>query len=181
ESYGNFAIEEGRYTLYAEGDQIADQGKYIVTWKKEDGQWKLHRDIWNTSNPAPMSSKNEKIVRQFMLEHFKNPTIIYEMCTDDLIVHWAWGDSTYPASEVFRILSPPTDPRLEIDDCFASGNKVGMRFRVLFDHPSGNQVIRDELLIFRMEGDRVAEAWAYFDRRYEQEQRDELDALVSKR
>ena len=52
ERYGNFAIEEGRYTLYAEGDQIADRGKYIVTWKKEDGQWKLHKDIWNTSNPA---------------------------------------------------------------------------------------------------------------------------------
>ncbi|MEN8187294.1 MAG: DUF4440 domain-containing protein [Bacteroidota bacterium] len=53
ESYGDFAIEEGRYKLYAEGDQMADQGKYIVTWKKEDGQWKLDRDIWNTSNPAP--------------------------------------------------------------------------------------------------------------------------------
>ena len=53
ESYGNFAIEEGRYTLYAEGDQMVDQGQYIVTWKKEDGQWKLHKDIWNTSNPAP--------------------------------------------------------------------------------------------------------------------------------
>jgi hypothetical protein len=128
-----------------------------------------------------MSSKNEQIVRRFMLEHFKNPTIIYEMCTDDFIVHWAWGKSTSPASEVVRILSPPTDPHLEIDDCFASGNKVGMRFRVLFDHPSGNQVVRDELLIFRMEGDRIAEAWAYWDRRYEHEQRDELDAMASKR
>ena len=54
ESYGNFALEEGRYTLYVEGDQIADQGKYIVSWKKEAGQWKLDRDIWNTSNPAPL-------------------------------------------------------------------------------------------------------------------------------
>ncbi len=126
-----------------------------------------------------MSSKNEQIVRRFMLEHFKNPTIIYEMCTDDFVVHWAWGKSTFPASELVRDLSPPTDPHLEIDDCFASGNKVGMRFRVLFDHPSGNQVVRDELLIFRMEGDRIAEAWAYFDRRYEQEQRDELDAMAS--
>lgn len=53
ESYGRTVIEEGRYTLYAEEDQVADQGKYIVTWEKENGQWKLHRDIWNTSNPAP--------------------------------------------------------------------------------------------------------------------------------
>jgi len=127
------------------------------------------------------SSKNEQIVRRFMLEHFKNPTIIYEMCTDDFIVHWAWGESTYPASELVRMLSPPTDPHLEIDDCFASGDKVGMRFRVLFDHPSGNQVVRYELLIFRMEGDRIAEAWAYWDRRYEQKQRDEFDAMATVR
>jgi len=53
ESYGNTAIEEGRYELYAKGHQMLDQGKYIVIWKKEDGQWKLQKDIWNTSNPAP--------------------------------------------------------------------------------------------------------------------------------
>jgi len=53
EKFGTIAIEEGRYKLFVEGDQIVDQGKYIVTWKKEDGQWKLQRDIWNTSNPAP--------------------------------------------------------------------------------------------------------------------------------
>ena len=53
ESFGNIAIEEGRSTLYVEDDQIAGQGKYIVIWKKEDGQWKLHKDIWNTNNPAP--------------------------------------------------------------------------------------------------------------------------------
>ena len=28
-------------------------GKYIVVWKRDGGQWKLHRDIWNTSMPAP--------------------------------------------------------------------------------------------------------------------------------
>ena len=126
-----------------------------------------------------MSSKNEQIARRFMLDHFKNPEIIYEMCTDDFVVHWAWGKSTSPASEVVRILSPPKDPHLEIDDCFASGNKVGMRFRVFRDHPSGNQVVKNELLIFRMEGNRIAEAWVYFDRRYEQEQRDELDAMAN--
>ena len=21
--------------------------KYVVVWKKADGQWRLHRDIWN--------------------------------------------------------------------------------------------------------------------------------------
>ena len=54
ESCGNTIIEEGRYKLYVEGDKEVDHGKYIVTWAKEDGQWKLHRDIFNTSNPAPV-------------------------------------------------------------------------------------------------------------------------------
>jgi ketosteroid isomerase-like protein len=29
-----------------------DQGKYIVIWKQDGGQWKLHRDIFNSSLPA---------------------------------------------------------------------------------------------------------------------------------
>jgi uncharacterized protein (TIGR02246 family) len=52
EGYGDLAIEEGRYKLYTTGDQMIDQGKYLVTWKKENNEWKLVRDIWNTSNPS---------------------------------------------------------------------------------------------------------------------------------
>jgi len=51
ESFGDIAIEEGRYKLFVEGDIVADQGKYIVTWAKVDGKWKIQRDIWNTNNP----------------------------------------------------------------------------------------------------------------------------------
>jgi uncharacterized protein (TIGR02246 family) len=53
EGRGKTAFEVGRYTLYAEGDAVADQGKYIVIWKKKKGGvWKLHRDIFNSSMPA---------------------------------------------------------------------------------------------------------------------------------
>ena len=51
--FGNTAIEEGKATLYAEGDVIIDVGKYIVIWEKIEGKWFLHRDIWNTSMPVP--------------------------------------------------------------------------------------------------------------------------------
>jgi uncharacterized protein (TIGR02246 family) len=50
---GDSAIEIGKYTLQGEGGQVLDAGKYLVVWKQEDGQWKWHRDIWNTSMPAP--------------------------------------------------------------------------------------------------------------------------------
>jgi hypothetical protein len=47
------AHEVGKYTLMGDGDKVLDAGKYIVIWQRQDGQWKLHRDIWNSSQPAP--------------------------------------------------------------------------------------------------------------------------------
>ena len=52
EGYGDTASEVGRYTLEGKGGQVLDQGKFIVIWKQEAGQWKLHRDIINSSMPA---------------------------------------------------------------------------------------------------------------------------------
>jgi uncharacterized protein (TIGR02246 family) len=52
EELDDTAIELGTYTLFAASGQQIDQGKYLVVWKEEAGQWKLHQDIWNTSVPA---------------------------------------------------------------------------------------------------------------------------------
>ncbi|NTW25804.1 MAG: DUF4440 domain-containing protein [Lentimicrobium sp.] len=52
--FGKLAIEEGNYSLFVQGDQLVDQGKYIVTWKQEGGKWIIFRDIWNNSTPAPV-------------------------------------------------------------------------------------------------------------------------------
>ncbi|ALD22448.1 YybH family protein [Hymenobacter sp. DG25A] len=46
------AIELGNYTLFGGAGQLIDQGKYMVVWKQQGGQWKLHQDIWNTNIPA---------------------------------------------------------------------------------------------------------------------------------
>lgn len=53
ESLGDTAIEVSTFTLQGEGEQVLDKGKYIVIWKQEGGQWLLHRDIFNSSMPAP--------------------------------------------------------------------------------------------------------------------------------
>ena len=55
EVHGDTVIEIGRYRLLAAGDAVADQGKYIVVWKNDNGKWKLHRDIWTTSQPPAAS------------------------------------------------------------------------------------------------------------------------------
>jgi ketosteroid isomerase-like protein len=39
------AIEVGRATI--ESAASALEVKYVVVWKREDGSWKLHIDIWN--------------------------------------------------------------------------------------------------------------------------------------
>lgn len=52
EGYGDTASEVGRYILEGGGGEILDQGKFIVIWKRKAGQWKLHRDIINSSLPA---------------------------------------------------------------------------------------------------------------------------------
>ena len=52
EVHDNTGFEIGKYTLEVDGGQVIDKGKYMVIWKNESGQWKLHRDIINTSMPA---------------------------------------------------------------------------------------------------------------------------------
>lgn len=59
---GDYAYEVGKYTAYAQPEGAAepvavDNGKFIVVWKKQaDGSWKLHRDIYNSSVPAPAAN-----------------------------------------------------------------------------------------------------------------------------
>ena len=52
EAFGDTAVEVGRYHLYVEGGAEANNGKYVVIWKKLAGGWRLHRDIWNSCKPA---------------------------------------------------------------------------------------------------------------------------------
>jgi len=52
EQLGTTAIEVGAYTLSGEGGSTLDTGKYLVVWKKDGRDWKLHRDIFN-ANGAP--------------------------------------------------------------------------------------------------------------------------------
>ena len=53
EELADTAIELGNYTLFGDNGQQLDQGKYLVVWKEQMGQWKLYQDIWNSSMAAP--------------------------------------------------------------------------------------------------------------------------------
>jgi uncharacterized protein (TIGR02246 family) len=46
ESAGDLAYETGVVRLVGR-DGAFTEGRYVVVWKRTNGQWKLHRDIWN--------------------------------------------------------------------------------------------------------------------------------------
>lgn len=51
EAHGDTAHEVGQYELSDQAGKLLDRGKYVVIWKRDGGRWKLHRDIWTTSQP----------------------------------------------------------------------------------------------------------------------------------
>jgi ketosteroid isomerase-like protein len=51
---GDVMYETGTYEMTGDNNAVIDKGKYVVVWKKENGNWKIARDIWNaTMMPEP--------------------------------------------------------------------------------------------------------------------------------
>jgi ketosteroid isomerase-like protein len=46
---GTTVSEVGGYKLFGSGGELLDEGKFIVIWKKERGNWLLHRDMWSSN------------------------------------------------------------------------------------------------------------------------------------
>ncbi len=53
EADADSAIERGRYVMKTADGTAADQGNYLVHWKRRDGAWRIHRDMIATDLPAP--------------------------------------------------------------------------------------------------------------------------------
>ncbi len=49
--YGKMAVEEGVVDIL-EDDEVVDQLKYIIIWKKVKGDWKMYQDMWNSATPG---------------------------------------------------------------------------------------------------------------------------------
>ena len=45
-------VEEGTYQVSDKKKNLLDDGKYIVLWKLEAGNWKMYRDIWASNRPV---------------------------------------------------------------------------------------------------------------------------------
>jgi ketosteroid isomerase-like protein len=49
---GDTAIERGHAQLFLADGTSVDTIKYILIWKQVNGEWLLHRDMWNSALPA---------------------------------------------------------------------------------------------------------------------------------
>ncbi len=59
---GNSAIEIGTYTISMDMPEMGtmdDHGKYMNVWQKQDGDWKLRADMWNTDMNPWMKMEGE--------------------------------------------------------------------------------------------------------------------------
>jgi uncharacterized protein (TIGR02246 family) len=48
---GRYATNVGSYVMKDKAGKEIDHGKYMEIWRLEKGEWKLHRDIFNSSVP----------------------------------------------------------------------------------------------------------------------------------
>ena len=45
---GNLGFRSGKYSITDKSGAVVDTGKWLETWRKADGKWRIIRDIWNS-------------------------------------------------------------------------------------------------------------------------------------
>lgn len=51
--FADHAWRQGSFRVAGAGTDAPVSGKFVELWKKVDGAWLLHRDIWNANAPRP--------------------------------------------------------------------------------------------------------------------------------
>ena len=59
---GELAWHSGTYLVKNKAGATVDAGKYLETWRKAGGKWRMIRDIWNSDGPpaAPVPASAPK-------------------------------------------------------------------------------------------------------------------------
>ena len=53
---GDLAWHSGTYVVKDKSGATVDTGKYLETWRKSGGKWRIIRDMWNSDGPAPAAA-----------------------------------------------------------------------------------------------------------------------------
>ena len=59
EKEDDLGVETGTYEVKGPDNATLDKGKYVVVWKKDDGKWRIYRDIWNSSVAPPPAAATQ--------------------------------------------------------------------------------------------------------------------------
>ena len=51
--FGDYAHRQGSFTVKGPDGTPIETGKFIELWKKVDGKWLIHRDMWSSNAPPP--------------------------------------------------------------------------------------------------------------------------------
>lgn len=51
--FGDYAHRQGSFLLKGPEGAAVAAGKFLELWKKMDGRWLIHRDMWSANAPAP--------------------------------------------------------------------------------------------------------------------------------
>jgi uncharacterized protein (TIGR02246 family) len=54
--FGDYAYRQGSFRFKGPDGEAAAAGKFIELWKKVDGEWLIHRDIWSANAPPPAAA-----------------------------------------------------------------------------------------------------------------------------
>lgn len=54
--FGDYAHRQGSFLLKGPDGGAVRAGKFLELWKKVDGQWLIHRDMWSANAPAPATA-----------------------------------------------------------------------------------------------------------------------------
>jgi len=49
---GDLVAETGNYEMFGAENKSLDKGKYVVVWKKDNGNWKIYRDMFSSNLPV---------------------------------------------------------------------------------------------------------------------------------
>lgn len=58
--FGDYAHRQGSFKLGGPGRDSGATGKFLELWKKVDGRWLIHREIWNSNAPSPAFAADAK-------------------------------------------------------------------------------------------------------------------------
>jgi steroid delta-isomerase-like uncharacterized protein len=182
-SYGDVAVMQSRWRQNARlrGKDWSGEGLLTDVWVRRDGRWQVvarHSSLVSNSAGAAAADGNAHCIRRLFEEVFNAGHIA---ATDDLTTADVLGhDATNPEPRrgheavkqvalLFRSAFP--DLRLTLDDLVAAGDRVVARWTLAGTHrgafmgaaPTGKRATTGGIVIYRLEGGRIAEYWGSFD------------------